>query len=46
MNLFPKIGNGKVVKILYPEKIILNLLESRHFLKICYKAIRKKVWVK
>ena len=33
MNLFPKIGNGKFVKILLPEKVIRDLLESHHFVK-------------
>ena len=42
MNLFPKIGNGKVVKILFPEKIIRDLLESHHFLKFGMKQKGKK----
>ena len=35
---FPKIGNDKViVKFLFPEKIIRDLLESHHFLKFGMK---------
>ena len=30
---FPKIRNGKDVKILFPGKIIRDLLELHHFLK-------------
>ena len=33
----PKIGNGKVVKILFPEKMIRDLLESHHFVKFGMK---------
>ena len=31
--LFQKIGNYKVVKILFPEKMIRDVLESHHFVK-------------
>ena len=37
MNLFPKIGNGNIVKILFPEKMICDLLESHHFVKFDMK---------
>ena len=36
-NLFPKIGNGKVMKILFPEKMIRHLLESHYFVKFGIK---------
>ena len=35
--LFPKNGNGKVVKILFPEKMIRDLLELHYFLKLDMK---------
>ena len=42
MNLFPKIGNGQVVKIVFPEKMIRDLLESHYFLKFSMKRWGKK----
>ena len=36
-NLFPKIGKGKVAKILFPEKIIRDLPESYNFVKFGMK---------
>ena len=36
-NLFPKIGIGKVVKVLFPEKMICYLLESHNFVKFGMK---------
>ena len=36
-NLSPKIGNSKVVKVLFPEKMICDLLESHHFVKFGMK---------
>ena len=41
MNLFLKIWNGKVVKILIPEKMIRDLLESHHFVKFGMERLRK-----
>ena len=37
MNLFLKIENCKVVKILFPEKLTSDLLESHHFVKFGMK---------
>ena len=37
MNVFPKIGNGRVMKILFPEKMIRDSLESHHFVKFGMK---------
>ena len=34
--------NGKVVKILFPEKMIRDLLESRNFVKFGMKRSEKK----
>ena len=36
-NLFPGMGNSKVVKILFPEKMIRDLLESHHSVKLCFQ---------
>ena len=36
-NLFPKIRNGNVVKIFFPEKMIRDLLESHNFVKFGMK---------
>ena len=38
-NLFTKIRSGKVVKILFPEKMIRDLLESHNFLIFGNEAI-------
>ena len=40
-NLFPKIGYGKIVKILFLEKMIRDLLESHHFVKFGIKRYGK-----
>ena len=37
MNLFPKIENGKVVKIHFPERMIRDVLESHNFAKFDMK---------
>ena len=37
MKVFPKIGDCKIVKILFPEKMIRDLLESHHFVKFGMK---------
>ena len=39
---FQKIGNGKVVKILIPEKMIRDLLELHNFVKFSMKEYEKK----
>ena len=36
-NSFLKIGNGKVIEILFPEKMIRELLESHQFVKFRMK---------
>ena len=35
--VFPKIGNGKIVKNLFSQKMIRDLLESHHFVKFGMK---------
>ena len=35
INLFSKIGNIQVVGNLFPEKMIHDLSELHHFLKLC-----------
>ena len=37
MNLFPRNRNCKVVRILFPEKMIRYLLESHHYVKFSMK---------
>ena len=38
----PKIGNGKVVKILFPGKMIRDLLKSDHFFFNLARRDKKK----
>ena len=38
MNLFLKVGNGKVVEDLFLKKMIRDLLELRHLLKFAMKT--------